>query len=436
MDVKIKNELLLKGRLSEEGLFPHLADLAKCPIQFEPEIGLSDLPKAGGILSIRGPRQIGKSTWLEYQIQRTIQAFGPATAFYLNGDDIADQESLKRRINELISLFPKEAPVKRVFIDEITSIPQWETALKRLYDEGESRECLIVTTGSKAIDILRGVERLPGRKGKLPRTEFIFTQLPYREFYDKCYPHFREDVIPAYIVCGGHPLAANELVQTGKIPEYVVTMIRDWILGECAAQDRSRNLMTWLAQSLIRYGGNPVSQAKLAREVGAANNSVIQGYIRVLMDLLCVTTALQIDTNTRRPVPRKEHKYHWCNLLAMIAFHPQEIRSIEDFKSLEKSESAKLLEWLVASELWRQNAVSGNSAPELQFFWQSKTHELDFFDPPHRFIEVKMGGANVTDFLWFNHQFSPQDRLQVVSSSHFESSRIIGNTFEEFLLSK
>jgi hypothetical protein len=47
---------------------------------------------------------------------------------------------------------------------------------------------LIITTGSKASDIQREAELLPGRKGKLARTIYLFVQLPYKIFYDKAFP--------------------------------------------------------------------------------------------------------------------------------------------------------------------------------------------------------------------------------------------------------
>ena len=61
--------------------------------------------------------------------------------------------------------------MRRLFIDEITALPQWEVAVKRLADRRVLRDVLLVTTGSRATDIRRGSE-LPGRKGKLARTDY------------------------------------------------------------------------------------------------------------------------------------------------------------------------------------------------------------------------------------------------------------------------
>jgi predicted AAA+ superfamily ATPase len=85
-------------------------------------------------------------------------------------------------------MFPAAATVRRLFIDEITAISGWQKAVKRLADGGTLRNVLLVTTGSKASDIQRGAELLPGRKGKLARTIYLFVQLPYKVFHAKAFP--------------------------------------------------------------------------------------------------------------------------------------------------------------------------------------------------------------------------------------------------------
>ena len=88
MNVVERNLLYLKGVRQEEGLFPHL-EVAPASGFFNWDFGLAELPREPGIIVIRGPRQYGKSTWLEYQLRETLRQFGPGTALFLNGDYIA-----------------------------------------------------------------------------------------------------------------------------------------------------------------------------------------------------------------------------------------------------------------------------------------------------------------------------------------------------------
>ena len=69
MNVETVNDLLVRGELDREGLFPHVEDLSRARWIFEFGFGLAELPEETGIMLIRGPRQSGKNTWLEMQLR-------------------------------------------------------------------------------------------------------------------------------------------------------------------------------------------------------------------------------------------------------------------------------------------------------------------------------------------------------------------------------
>ena len=144
---------------------------------------------------------------------------------------------------EVAGSFPRRATVRRLFVDEITAIRDWQRALKRSIDAGELRGILVVTTGSKAADLRRGSERLPGRRGCLDRTTCLFTPVSFAEFRRVCGPLLGERTLPAYLLSGGCPAACNALAERGHLPEYLVEMMRDWVYGECAASGRRRSAL-------------------------------------------------------------------------------------------------------------------------------------------------------------------------------------------------
>lgn len=426
------NQFLLEGKIDVPGVLPHLDGLKNISFVFQTDFGLATLPEEPGLLIIRGPRQYGKSTWLESKIRETIVSFGPGSALYLNGDDVQDHEELHLMIESLLSLYPPDIRIKRLFLDEITAVDDWEKAIKKLSDRGKLREILIVSTGSKAADLRHGSERLPGRKGKLSRSAYLFTPIPFNEFESRCGSIFQSKTWIAYLLTGGCPIACNEIATEGKIPEYVIAMIRDWMYGECVATGRSRGSLLAVLNVLFKSGGNPLSQAKLAREAGLANNTVAAGYIDLLGDLLTVTPSYAWDPSRNIPIRRKPGKFHFINLLAAVAWHPAKIRSIEDFERLETTEQAKFLEWQAAQEIWRRRAVQGEEFPELLSHWTSDEHEIDFVTAPETLLEVKLGPSSPIEFLWFPKSF-PKSTLQVVNQRSFKSDRIRGLTIDEFL---
>lgn len=434
MDLYSINTKLAEGDLEHLGIFPHLDRLKAGPYIFTMDFGLKELPMEPGILLIRGPRQYGKSTWLESEIHNTITQFGKGTAYYLNGENIANVDALQHEIEGLLAIFPKQAAVRRLFIDEITAIPQWELALKRLADSGKLQHILVITTGSKATDLRRGSERLPGRKGKLARTTYLFTPLSYREFHRVCGKDLKSSIQPiAYLLSGGSPIAAAAIAAEGVIPEYAIELTRDWIEGEIAYSGRTRAALFNIVSVLFRFGGTPVGQAKLAREAALANNTIAAGYIEILNDLGCVMPAYPWDSSRKLLILRKPCKYHFSNLLAALAYHPANMRRVDDFLRLPESTQGIWYEWLVAQELLRRQALLGKDILSPLAFWQSTDHELDFLLSEHHFLEVKRGKTSPLEFRWFAQQF-PRKKLTVINSSHFETDNIRGISLEDFLL--
>jgi len=433
MDIESINKNLALGNIQEAAMLPHVSLLAQSSYIFDYEFGLTQLPVEPGILLIRGPRQYGKSTWLEQQILQTIQQFGAGSAFYLNGDFLPDNNAMSEQIINLCVSFSKEAKVKRIFIDEITSILGWETVIKRLVDNGTLRDILVITTGSKATDLRRGAERLPGRRGKIAKTNYVFTPISYANFYKKCHKKLKKQTLSAYILSGGSPIACMELAKHGAIPEYVIQLVRDWVEGEIAKAGRTRSTLMNIFNVIFRFGGNPVGQAKLAREANLANNTVAQEYIEILNDLGCVVPSYPINLDKNNLVLRKPCKYHYMNLLVATAYHPARLRTPEDFDALSESEQGVWYEWLIAQELQRQRAIEGNALLEPLAFWQNKVHEIDFYVSGENFIEVKRGRCSALEFAWFARQFKNQ-RLTVINKEKFATEILEGVSLEDFLL--
>ncbi len=431
------NRALSEGHVEEPGVLPKLDQLEQSSTVFAFDFGLDSLPEEPGILVLRGARQYGKSTWLQKMIKDTIDMFGAGTAFFLNGDEIISAADLRDEIRMLLPLYRTNAPVRRLFVDEITAINDWQKALKVLADQGEVQNVLIVTTGSQAADLRHGSERLPGRKGRLSRTSYLFTPIPFGEFASKAHGNLApEDVVPAYILSGGSPVAGAELISTGRLPDFVIELVRDWIFGAFARSGRSRASLLGVIECIFRFAGSPVGQSKLAREAGLANNTIAAEYIDTFADLLCVGISHPWDSNAGRGNRRRPSKYHFTNTLAGTAWHPLHPRSPADFHAMPDEAQAAMLEWTVAQELFRRAAIRGDDVPELIPHWASREHEIDFVESPSSFVEVKLGRTSPLEFAWFPKTFPNVRRLTVVSESRYETDQIVGVTIGDFLLGR
>jgi predicted AAA+ superfamily ATPase len=395
-------------------------------------MGLDALPVDPGVLLIRGARQYGKSTWLEAAMRDTVRDHGPGTAFFLDGDYLRDADHLSAEVSRLAAAYRAGAPVRRLFVDEITAVADWERGLKRVLDRGELRHVLVVTTGSRATDLRHGAERLPGRKGRLARTTYLFPPISYAEFLRAGGHALGSRRLGAYLLSGGSPVALGEMIRSARLPEWTVESVRDWIHGECARGGRSRRSLVAVMEQLHRHAGTALGQTKLARDAGLANNTVAAGWIEMLSDLLCVGTSPAWDAAKRREVARKPAKYPFVNLLAATVWSPDAPRTPEDFERLPPARQAAWHEWAVAQELFRRAAIGGAAAPERIPYWQGGDHEIDFVIAADAFIEVKRGQASALDFTWFPKAF-PKGHLTVVCATAFEADRVRGVTLEAFL---
>jgi predicted AAA+ superfamily ATPase len=292
---------------------------------------------------------------------------------------------------------------------------------------------LLITTGSKASDIQREAELLPGRKGKLARTIYLFAQLPYKIFYDKAFPTLKSQTLPAYLIAGGSPPACAAVLETGSVPEYVFQTTADWIYGECALAGRSRPMLLRLLEQLMRRGASPIAQTTLAEESGMANNTVAHGYLDLLSDLLVLGASEPWDPARKVRVSRKASKYPFVNLLAANTWSTNRHTTPTSLERSSGEEKGVWWEWAVASELFRRAAKGGHPSPLRSLFWRSEKHEIDFVRQGRPWIEVKAGHASPFEFDWFIRTFS-RERLLVVSSDRFDGSAVRGVTLEDFLL--
>lgn len=70
----------------------------------------------------------------------------------------------------------------RIFLDEVSAIPRWPQAVKWLRDNTPAREDTFILTGSSAIEVAAGADRLPGRRGRVARPDRILLPLSFADF--------------------------------------------------------------------------------------------------------------------------------------------------------------------------------------------------------------------------------------------------------------
>src|SRR3989344_8615445 len=94
-----------------------------------------------GVTLIRGPRQIGKSTWLKLLLKQQI-VLGESVFFY-TCEDLVD-------FQDLLALIQSQKNTQTFFLDEVTYVSEWWRAIKKVIDTRP--HISIVLTGSNTFD--------------------------------------------------------------------------------------------------------------------------------------------------------------------------------------------------------------------------------------------------------------------------------------------
>jgi len=109
--------------------------------------------------------------------------------------------------------------------------------------------------------------------------------------------------------------------------------------------------------------GTPLGQAKLAREAGLANNTVAQGYVSLLSDLMCIASSFAWDPSRKVRVRRSPASTisatPWRRWPGIPPWSGR-----RGLRAVACGGQGAWYEWAVAQELWRRAAIRGEELPE------------------------------------------------------------------------
>jgi predicted AAA+ superfamily ATPase len=279
-------------------LDPHLRRLREQPNVLPARlVDTLDL-EAPGIHTIRGPRQVGKSTDLKLLVQRALrEGRDRRDVIYLPLDLLEGLPvaSVARTIDRARSV--AAGPGRALLLlDEVTAVNGWQTAIKYLWDQGAVDTDVVICTGSSSIDLMRGAaDRLPGRRGKgrdhmvLPQAFGAFARAvdpdipesPGLRIADLLLPDGRsairsqraygpalEAALSRYLRFGGLPAAVAAAASGAREPsEEVLRVLWDGLVREVMRRGASAPATSALLGRVVRSLGSKTDWSQLAREM-------------------------------------------------------------------------------------------------------------------------------------------------------------------------
>ena len=134
----------------------------------------------GDIAILRGPRQVGKTTYLKDTVTKLLKKGIPArNILYLSLDFFTSRREMRNAITYFIES-RRDASHIYLLLDEITTLEDWNLELKTMADLGLFKKGSILATGSNAMKLKQKTELLPGRG--LEGNEYFVKPLTFRDF--------------------------------------------------------------------------------------------------------------------------------------------------------------------------------------------------------------------------------------------------------------
>lgn len=342
----------------------HLLTLDKGPFKREyPAISLSP-----GVTLIRGPRQIGKSTWMKFLLKKHSQMGN--SCFFYSCEDLNDHKDL----SALIDSYPE---VEFYFLDEVTFVKEWWRSIKKATDSSLNKKFIL--TGSNSYDLKFGLDLMPGRWAKGTGEMFL---LPM-DFDEWCemrsqakWPQLsRLDGLRLYMKTGGFPTALAESGAEGKYPAEAIKIYRRWIEGDVVKLKRQPQYMMELIGQIAKSMGSSLSMQTLAKNTQMMSYHTAQDYISILEHAFAVRVLYAYNPEKDTFQMKKDKKLYFTDpLIYWVALDWSGIKTPEHFES-------QLAETIVCEKLMRRTKRIG--------YYSDQNGEVDFVSAKDWAIEVK-----------------------------------------------
>jgi predicted AAA+ superfamily ATPase len=259
------------------------------------------LPDGPGLFCIRGPRQVGKSSWLKTLLSQS----DPHKSFYLSCENVRDFQDLQEILKSI-------SDRSIIYFDEITFVEEWWRAIKHKLDQDD--KVRIVITGSHAFDIRKGMDQMPGRWGN--GGEFELLPMTFEEFCQMReqakWPILkRTEELELYFRIGGFPLSLKEAGPQGLIPLRAQETYKKWLVGDILKIGRSEEYLKQVLAQLAITMGSTISLQTLAKKTQIGSHNTAQEYIEILEACFGLKTLYALDPNRGNPRFRKEKKYYF-----------------------------------------------------------------------------------------------------------------------------
>lgn len=430
----------------------------------------------GNIYILRGPRQVGKTTYIKDLVRKLIEKdTAPRNILYLSLDFFTSRRELRNAINYFLESRIDAARIY-LLLDEITSIADWNLELKYLSDQGALKRGIIFATGSSAVKLKEKGELLPGRG--VEGNEYFIKPLGFREFalqiIDFVAQHVTQDelrhtliklktslsscplnldtgmdeireqaekILPfkmalnylfrLYLMTGGLPGVVNHyfdnryLQQKNTINSAIAEIFVRDVFGDLARLQKQENIIRQILRAIVERYGSRYSFSNLSREIEKSHITTID-YLELMEDSFICFVLYAYDFNKKNVKAKGDKKVYF--------FDPFVFHSVKSYlggsevwdsitTSLENEElRGQMVEGVVISHLRMYGEIPLMRAGStfLWYYYDRSGKEIDAIlqgDERYLGIEIKyQNQVNEKDI----RRISPLKRYFILSKEDVE----------------
>lgn len=383
------------------------------------------------IYAVRGPRQVGKTTFLKRWIERLLgRGTNPKNIFYWTCDLVENPKKLAELIESFLEFSATSEGRKYIFLDEISAVANWQKAFMYLVNLGKLKNCTVILTGSHSLDVKKSAELLPGRSGEEPIPDRMFLPMKFSEYAEtlngdikrairasdldllkrsrrknliesllkgdfpkeiKSLSLYSKELISLfenYLITGGISNAAHHFQKKGKVPEEIYIAHLKAVLGDLAIWNMKERYLRQVLRRVVETLATPVSWRTLMKGTDIGAHTTVENYVNVLSEAFILSYIYALDFNLNQPYYPSDKKIYFSDpfffhTLNALLSGRDPFKTSNTFLSIPENK-AKLVECVVSDHLIR---LSFNFFHTQQyydyanflFYWRSKkNHEMDF----------------------------------------------------------
>lgn len=404
------------------------------------------------IYTMRGPRRVGKTTLLKLRVMDLLKkGTPPKDIFYLSCDLLNSPKQLVDAIDAYLDQVRGRGAAAgtagrtHIFIDEVSSVRDWQRGMKALIDAGKLRGYTVILTGSHSMDIRKASETLAGRRGNAAGLRYgsldkVLLPMKFSEYAETQSVEVRDALrearalslegrkaallqvldgkVPAlfegmmgqsrrlegmlddYLLTGGMPQAINEYaskhtISDGTYASFVSLIMKD--VSQWGGDEALARQVLWRVSETM---ATQVSPNALKDGTEIADYRTVEKYLGALKASYALQEIRRLDVARGQPFYRKGRKeyfvdpfiFHACRgwLSGKDAFGGS--RAFLDSPETK----GRLIEGVICSHITRLAYGLAPSplfdASTTVFFWKSrKGRELDFaFEVDGKYVPVEV----------------------------------------------